>query len=210
MQTQIQNYNNNLEVTYKKMYSEAKDVWTHEEEMRIAPKLLLSLLSANRTHRILDIGCGAGIDTAFFASQGMESYGIDIVINKSWNDYQEQYNNANFAQQSIYDFHTQDILFDGILDNGCMHHHHPDTFKEYFNKIDQLLVKNGVLLISTFYTGVSEQNLDNNGRIMRSFTSEELKTLVMNNSNTLDPLGYKVIPRSQSGKSYLLYWFVKL
>src|SRR3990167_449427 len=199
-------YQANLAAVYYKMYQDDKDEWTDQAAMRIVTRFLSNFLNDFNGIKILDIGCGAGRDSLALAERGARVTGIDIIPQTIWPVLEKKYPILNFVKASLFNFKSRE-LFDVTLDNGCMHHQHPDGLNQYIKRIHSLLSSHGIFLISTFYNGNSSIKLDANGRVMRTFTVEELKDLV--DKSGFKQLEHTVVDRTPLNFHYLLTIFKK-
>lgn len=171
-------YNSILTNIYKKIYTLKKDVWSHEKEMRFASIIVNNLFGKNIvSKKILDIGCGIGIDSVNFAQNGADVIGIDIIKHEQWSEYQSYLDKLSFIEGSFLEVDF-DCTFDGVIDNGCLHHQHSKILDNYLNKVYSVLKKDGFFVISTFFNCISTMRYDSEGRIMRSYSIEGLKSLV--------------------------------
>jgi len=101
-----------------------------------------------KNKKILDLGCGIGDITVYFALQGAEVYGID-VSNKMINDAKnlaQKYNvedSCTFTEGAAENLDFKDNYFDFVFGNGILHHANiPKTMEE----IHRVLKKDGKAL----------------------------------------------------------------
>jgi 2-polyprenyl-3-methyl-5-hydroxy-6-metoxy-1,4-benzoquinol methylase len=104
--------------------------------------------------RVLDVGCGMGVEACFLAKHGMKVTGIDFIPEtiKCAKDY------AVLVGASV-DFRCADFLddlsqigsdFDLILDQGCFHHIPITERVEYAKRASNCLGQTGLLFIRAF------------------------------------------------------------
>jgi len=101
--------------------------------------------------RLIDIGCGEGSNSIYFASQGYEVLGIDsseTAIDLAKKKMADTTFPIEFKVEDILKFNETDVQFDICTDIGCMHmlvlaaHR-----REYLRVVRNLLSKDGVLLL---------------------------------------------------------------
>ncbi|MDC0253579.1 class I SAM-dependent methyltransferase [Bacteriovoracales bacterium] len=202
-------YQNVLLKAFTKQYLERSDEWTHESEMRIVPYLIQKELKVKSDIQVLDIGCGAGHDMEYLARFYKLVVGVDLFSHPRCFQVLKKNKNVIFFKDNFMDLKISQ-KFGLILDNGCFHHQHPSEYKKYLEKINSLMLKESVLVLSTFNeedNPISKSNdkfIDDNGRIHRYFNDQELKAL-------LEGQGLKVIKhinivRKHGDRAYRLYF----
>lgn len=104
--------------------------------------------------RILDVGCGMGVEACFLAKHGMQVTGIDFVSETI--QHAKEY--AGIVGVSV-DFRCADFLsdcgkvgdsFDMVLDQGCFHHIPIAERAEYARRASDCLNPAGLLFIRAF------------------------------------------------------------
>lgn len=206
LENNLEKYQANLLSTYHNMYRDGKDEWTDQAAMRVATRFLSTFLESLSGLKVLDIGCGAGRDAENLARNKAIVTGIDIVQHEDWDVLESEFSSLSFYKKSLFDFENSH-MFDIALDNGCMHHQHPEQLEQYVKKVHSMLADKGIFLISTFYDDSSSMKLDPNGRVMRTFTAEELRQLVENLG--FKQLDYTIVNRDPGKFHYLLSAFKK-
>ncbi|MFA7308231.1 MAG: class I SAM-dependent methyltransferase [Hyphomicrobium sp.] len=104
--------------------------------------------------KVLDIGCGIGVEACFLAKHGMRVTGIDFIPEtiRSAEEY------AGIVGASV-DFRCTDFLsnrseigsgFDLVFDQGCFHHIPIAEREEYAKRAYGCLSQNGLLFIRAF------------------------------------------------------------
>ncbi|QNP68662.1 class I SAM-dependent methyltransferase [Streptomyces roseirectus] len=170
-----------LRTDFQDHYAGGRDVWTAETAMREAPRLLLAALGtrADAPH-VLDIGTGRGLDAAILAEAGCRVTGIDLVESPEWAALTARTDGrARFDACSLADL-AGTAVYDGVLDNGCLHHQHPDGYPRYLERVRELLRPGGLFTVSVFESADGPGKLYANDaqRLYREFTEEELTGLV--------------------------------
>lgn len=171
------NYNSIIKKAFHRHYTESSDVWTNDIGMRTLPLLIQGKLRLSRKERILDIGCGSGLDSHIYSPLSSGFTGVDIYAHSEWKEIETKYNNVTFYQNDFLSC-PLDGHYDIIVDNGCLHHQTNDTFSSYLNKIYKHLSSDGYLVLSTFYDNTKQTYTDNYKRIHHYFSDEQLTSLL--------------------------------
>ena len=90
------------------------------------------------TGRVLDIGCGLGDVTAWFAQNGYTSVGIDIAesaVLKATQRHSAQPPGLTFAATDICTHEPEGGPFDIVLDRGCLHGIPPSLQADYVRNL---------------------------------------------------------------------------
>lgn len=162
-----------LRRAFDKHYGEASDVWTTDAQMRGFPETIQARLGLPPATRVLDVGCGAGIDVEYFAGLYAEAVGIDLYPHPDWADVARRRPNARFVCSDLLG-HAADTRYDLVFDNGCFHHQHPAHYRAYLQRVATLLGGAGHYVLSTFKNPALNQHVDPNGRLHRFFADDEL------------------------------------
>ncbi|WCG82318.1 class I SAM-dependent DNA methyltransferase [Pectobacterium sp. A5351] len=166
-------YNMVIEQAFQQHYTEQSDVWTTDIGMRILPLLIQGKLRLSEHSRVLDIGCGSGLDTLIYSELSSQVTGIDIYAHPEWQSIQEQFYNitfyrANFLQHPIDEY-------DLVIDNGCFHHQANENLLTYLLKVKEILSDNGHFVLSTFYDPTTLTYVDNYERIHHYFSDQDIE-----------------------------------
>ncbi len=164
---------------YEDRYGRGRDSWTREEAMRAAAPILAEHLAGRPGARVLDVGAGRGRDSALLLERGFRVTGLDLVATAEWAELARRYGERVRFEATAFLSFAADAPFDGVLDNGCFHHQHPDDYATYLAKIVSLLAPEGVVTLSVFLcpqpTGSLELAPD--GGLYRYFAPPELHAL---------------------------------
>ncbi|MEU1403023.1 class I SAM-dependent methyltransferase [Streptomyces sp. NPDC005728] len=193
-----------LRADFQDHYVNGRDVWTAEDAMREAPRLLLRLLGDRPGAHVLDIGTGHGRDAALLFDAGCRVTGIDLVESPEWAALTARSDGrARFEVCSLSDLDGT-AVHDAVLDNGCLHHQHPDGYARYLGRIHELLCPGGLFTVSVFRSAAGPGRLFANGarRLYREFTEGELTELVTAHGFT--PVDVRLVPRGTAGLHYLV------
>ncbi|MBW2992014.1 class I SAM-dependent methyltransferase [Candidatus Woesearchaeota archaeon] len=103
--------------------------------------------------KVLDIGCGNGRHSVYFAKKGFEVYGIDVSKNAieiaRWNAKENKVK-VNFRAGSVFSLPYSKDSFDVIIDSGCLHHLRKPQWKMYLKNILRVLKKNAYMELHCF------------------------------------------------------------
>lgn len=177
MDTGRKEYFRVLRNAFAKHYREQSDEWTRDAAMRVLPALVQGYLKLPAGTRVLDIGCGCGADVEYLARIFSHAAGVDLYAHDDWSAIEGRRPNAAFHATAFLRF-TADTPFDLVLDNGCLHHQHPDEYDLYLKHLAGLLSREGYLVLSTFKSDRQGEFIDGNGRLHRYFSDAELHGLL--------------------------------
>jgi len=141
---------------------------------------IMALGNAPKTGRLLELGCGAGNMTVWFAGKGYEAYGIDIAPTAiDW--AKERSKRANVkAQFIIGDVVTlrdySDCYFDFVFDGHCLHCIIGNDRPKLLGSVWRVLKPEGYLMINTMCGPVDPEQLEHYDPITRSTFSGDIAT----------------------------------
>lgn len=101
---------------------------------------------------VLDIGCGSGRDSIFFAKKGFNVTGIDIsneALEKAKQSAKKEDLKIKFELMSAERLSYKDEIFDGVYSNAVLHF---TELKKSSEEIYRVLKKNGICLLSIIIT----------------------------------------------------------
>jgi cyclopropane fatty-acyl-phospholipid synthase-like methyltransferase len=188
-------------------YADGRDVWTTERAMRETPVLLMRALGGTAPAHVLDIGTGHGRDAAILLDHGHRVTGIDIVTSPEWPAVcSGRSDRARFLTTPVTELEGE-AEYDAVLDNGCLHHQHPDDFPAYLGRIRALLRPGGLYTVSVFQSADERGRLFVNeaSRLYQEFTTAELTDLVT--AHGFEPVTSHLVPRTTPGLNYLVGTF---
>ncbi len=180
MNSEAANYQDILTRAFNHHYNSETDVWTQDIGMRILPLLVKGKLRFGPETRLLDIGCGSGLDVGVYSPQCLSVEGVDLFAHPEWPKSEAVFKNVEFKHGDFLnlalegDYHI-------IVDNGCFHHQQQSDWPAYLVKIGRLLRETGTLVLSTFCDDKRTSYTDDNQRIHHYFTDEEFAGLLQEN-----------------------------
>ncbi|GGX87568.1 class I SAM-dependent methyltransferase [Streptomyces hiroshimensis] len=206
-----------LHSDFRDHYAGGRDVWTDEEAMRQAPRLLMDALRARpgagagtgpgSPAHVLDIGTGHGRDAGLLLAAGHHVTGIDLVASPEWQTLAGRHpGRARFLATAALDLPGTE-QYDAVLDNGCFHHQHPGTYGPYLRHVHELLRPGGLLTLSVFHAADGRGGLYANegSRLYREFTEDELTGLAAGHGFAL--VDTRRVPRAVGNLTYLVSTF---
>jgi SAM-dependent methyltransferase len=175
-------YSDVLRDSFARLYDRSRDSWTREPAMQHVVQLLISALG-DPPGRVLDVGAGRGRDTEELLAAGHRVTAVDLVRLPEWNNIAERWGErATFRTGDVRSLPEGDRGFDGVLDNGVLHHQRPEDYAAYLAALRRRLSPDGLLALSLFVRGERENegvlHRDEDGRFSREFTDEEARELL--------------------------------
>lgn len=113
---------------------------------------ILRLLEDRQAETILDLGCGSGRHTVYFAQHGFTVYGLDsspegIELTRQW--LAEEGLHADLELQSMTEkLPYEDAFFDAVVSVQVIHHATIATIRGIINEIFRILKKGGFLFVT--------------------------------------------------------------
>lgn len=179
-------------------YAGGSDVWTDEPAMAHAAKALADLLPP--AAHVLDIGAGRGRDSRFLAQLGHHVTAVDIVDTFAV-DASDLDGSVRFIPGTPADLAPR-ARFDGVLDNGCLHHQHPDHLPDYLAAVARRLTPDGRYVVSVFSRtdGDRVDRITDRGRLNLELAPAALEGALA--AAGLRVIGRQEVHRSDPGRSY--------
>jgi len=134
------------------MKSAWKD-WHTKKEGSVEPEVedLEELFRQGNASRILDVGCGAGRHTFYFAKKGFEVYGFDEDEDAIENDRQILQKEELKADLRVWDMTKplpyRDAFFDAALAVRVIHHTTISNITKIAHELDRVLKPKGFLFL---------------------------------------------------------------
>ena len=113
---------------------------------------VLKYMPPDRRIKLLDIGCGEGRNTVFFARNGYETHGFDISENglkKTRHLADRTGVRINTFQADLNQFRLEES-FDVLFSTGTLHACHPSSRKDLFDNLKTYTSQNGLHVFSVF------------------------------------------------------------
>ena len=127
--------------------------WHLRKEGIVEPEVseLERLFRRSNVKRILDIGCGTGRHTLYFAEKGFEVYGFD-GDEETLEDARRLLESKNLrADLRVWDMTKplpyHDAFFDAVMAVRVIHHTYTNKMMEIVREIDRVLRKGGFLFL---------------------------------------------------------------
>lgn len=143
-----------------------------EQDSKYLDKFIESL-SGNR---ILDMGCGNGINTSYLFKHKFDVIGVD-ASDSMLNVARKMFPELIFEQQNILQTKFEENFFDGIVLAYVINHFNQEGLSLLRKEIDRILKKNGVLFVSAHIGDTEEvvsDPLDDSIQIYYNFITVDI------------------------------------
>ena len=103
--------------------------------------------------KLLDLGCGNGWLSVYFAKQGFEVAGIDsseVAIKEAKEKARKERLSISFKVGDALDFPYPAKSFDVVFDRGLFHHQPKTEWKRYIDGVKRILRDNGYFYLIVF------------------------------------------------------------
>ncbi|MXN73967.1 methyltransferase domain-containing protein [Burkholderia sp. 4701] len=201
-----ENYPDLLFNSFRSSYDELQDIWSDEPAMRLVVPVLGDHLHPDS--HVLDVGAGRGRDSLALFAAGHRVTAIDLIVTPEWQTIErDTKGRVRFIEGDLSSVALPD-RYDAVLDNGCLHHQHPDAYLAYLRRLWDHTVEGAWLAVS-FFTPAPAVHAPkgrlwtkHDGRLTRDFTTAEACEL-------LASAGWRVertlpIARASDAHHYLL------
>lgn len=114
------------------------------------PKELKQLITENNPKNSLELGCGIGNFSTYFAKQGIDATGVDfssVAIEKAKKRTENLLQKPTFLVGDVTKLNNIQSQFDLAFDVGCFHCLNKEGQQKYVDEIARLLKKGSKLLI---------------------------------------------------------------
>jgi SAM-dependent methyltransferase len=201
----VDDYRAVLADDFRRRYASGRDPWTDEPAMRAPADTLLRALPAG-SQRVLDVGTGRGRDASALLAAGHDVIGVDVAATMEWPALRRAWGDRlTLVEGSFMELELPTGLT-GVLDNGCMHHQHPDEHAAYLARIRDLLGPDGIVVLSTFTPDLEREPsamwLTADGRVNCEFSLPDLARLAATAGLRVDEAIR--VPREPLGLQYLV------
>ncbi|MEX2054570.1 MAG: class I SAM-dependent methyltransferase [Candidatus Andersenbacteria bacterium] len=160
---------------FERLYQRGITPWTeHGFEPEIS-QFADQLLASNPKPTLLDIGCGNGWVSIYFAKRGLRIDGIDsaptaIADAQEQAEQEEVSTLAHFQVGDGLELPYHAAAFDAVFDRGFFHHVLPDHYEQYLTGVHRVLKPGGLLSLHAFTT-------NNHEDIGHRFTSDDIEKI---------------------------------
>ncbi|WP_020123046.1 class I SAM-dependent methyltransferase [Streptomyces canus] len=106
-----------------------------------------------RGDRVVDLGCGPGVDSVFLAAQGMHVTGIDLsdaALEKARAWARLSGVSPEFVQGDVLDPPLSDGVADVVTDSFVFHNMRDDARSIYADQVHRLLRPDGLFVLNSF------------------------------------------------------------
>lgn len=149
---------------------------TFYADMSAAYALFTQYLKPDAT--LLDIGCGSGRDSNYFASQGYTIYahdGSEAMVEHTRKFLGDKVVVADFSEFDPMRHFGKNIIFDGLWACASLIHVPEENMVNIVNNYMQYAAEGGVFFLSF---KLRDKNHEKDGRNFTNFNREKLETLI--------------------------------
>ncbi|OGY25626.1 MAG: hypothetical protein A2134_00775 [Candidatus Woykebacteria bacterium RBG_16_39_9b] len=130
--------------------------------------------------KVLDLGCGSGIQSKTLSKAGLEVTGIDFA-EKMIEEAKKQVPEATFLTMDILDLNFPPEHFDGVYARASLLHIKKDKIREVLVKLREILKKEGIMYVA-LKEGKGERDVYDEGfgasRFFAFYKEDEFKKLL--------------------------------
>jgi len=136
--------------------------------------------------KALDIGCGQGRHTFFFAENGFEAFGIDFlerpIVEAQDRAEREHNQKVHFATMDVLRLDFPDNYFDVVLDWSVLDHIYPEDWQTYFKQVSRVIKPGGFLILTEFSVKDKritdpQKNFNDDANYDHFFRQDEIESL---------------------------------
>jgi SAM-dependent methyltransferase len=191
--------NNNSEIeTELKKLGYWNDIYSKQNYFGTGPTILAleahELIKKNSISNILELGCGQGRDSLFFANFGYNVVGTDISKNainfvKKIKNEQNLENLELFIHDTLNSFNFKNSDFELVYSNLALQFFDLMQLSQIFSNIKKIMKKNSFFLFSTKKSGdkyfefgnkISENSFEYNGITRFFYNKSQLENILKN------------------------------
>ena len=178
---------NNLAKEYCKR---VKKCFFHNE--RITKPFIEYLKQNINMPKILELGCGNGLNLVAFEKEGLEPFAIDIS-NKMIGISKKRTINTKYFYGDFLEYDFKDLKFDGIFASAFIHLFSKKDAILVLEKIKNLLTNKGIIFLSTTIHQNSEEGFFEKEDYCGGFKRFRKKWIINELINTLKDLKFQII-----------------
>jgi cyclopropane fatty-acyl-phospholipid synthase-like methyltransferase len=169
---------------FEQMYREGFMPWTEHGLEPAIPAFADRLLVEEATRYILDIGCGNGWVSIYFAQRGLKVEGIDssptaIAEAQALAHHAGVADRAAFRVGNGLELPYEDGVFTAVFDRGFFHHVPEEHYEQYLQEVGRVLKPRGWLSLHAF-------SGRNSGRIGHRFERGNVEQIFGNTFEILE------------------------
>ncbi|MFQ5587296.1 MAG: class I SAM-dependent methyltransferase [Nitrospiria bacterium] len=138
---------------FEKAYKKGEHGWPVTGVSPPVIRFLKRFQSEQGTGCVLDIGCGEGRHTGFFAEAGYQSVGLDyqsLALARAARFFEGDRSNFHLVRGDVFHLPFSSESFDVLIDYGCLHHVRRRDTKAYLQSVVPLLKPGGYFLLCCF------------------------------------------------------------
>ncbi|MFF3212613.1 class I SAM-dependent methyltransferase [Streptomyces sp. NPDC002886] len=139
--------------SFKQWYKDNRDSWSGAVTNDRVTHFTIAAAPTDKTEpgagpaRVLDIGCGRGLQTASLAEWlDADVTGLDLL--DVWDTPDVAHGKTRFHQGDFLGFHAEGL--DLLVDNGCLHHQRREDWAPWVEHGRKMLRPGGVWVVSVF------------------------------------------------------------
>ncbi|OGW03298.1 MAG: hypothetical protein A2Z59_07430 [Nitrospinae bacterium RIFCSPLOWO2_02_39_17] len=142
---------------FSEAYKTGEHGWPAEIPTRTVVRFLKEIKIEKPEGEVLDIGCGEGRHTIFFAENGYDAYGFDMELlaiksAKRFAKIKGIKKNIHLFIGNILSLPFSHNIFDIAIDYGCLHHIKKSDLKIYIENVSMVLKEGSFFVLSVFST----------------------------------------------------------
>ncbi len=154
---------------FEEAYKSGEHGWPVTEPTPFVRSCLKIFRKECRAGRILDLGCGEGRHTLFFAKEGYRAIGLDmqplaLKRAKAFANSKGIAGGFHFMVGDVLALPFKNESFDLLIDYGCLHHILKKDFSLYLRNTLSQIKRGGYFLLSCFSTKFRHENEGNRKR----------------------------------------------
>lgn len=128
-----------------------REKWYSQEEPEELAVNFAANLQRRRKIRVLDLGCGAGRHLVYMATQGFDTYGVDISktgLNQTKERLRRRKAESNLVKCDMKMLPYVDSCFGAVISLNTLYHQKLEGIQQTVSEIHRVLKKEGLVLIN--------------------------------------------------------------
>lgn len=143
-----------IKIRFDEKYKIGSTPWVRTEDFYFIKKFTARVKKELASPKLLDIGCGNGWLSVYFAKNGIEVEGVDSskeAIKVARMEARKlRLKNVQFKVGDALDFPYKKNQFDIVFDRGLLHHQPQSEWKRYLKGLQKVLKPNGLFYLAVF------------------------------------------------------------